>query len=433
MADNVEVTQGSGTTLRTVEISNVHYPVYLIATELQGSTTIHNELVPVPVTIPGSLDAFGRIRTSDPETIFDSKLLYDKKPLYWDESITGVGASSVHSTVNCEVTLTVTNSGESVIRQTKMRFNYQPAKSQLVFITGKIGPDVLNTSRIIGLYDGTDGIYFKLVDSALSVCIKKNGAESSYAQADWNIDKMDGTGISGITVNVDYNQIFIMDFEWLGVGQIRWGFVIGGKIYYCHKQNFSNTTGTGVYMSTPNLPIRYEITSTGGTGTMSAICSSIISEGGKQEHGIIRSGGNGATTISLSSTSTIYALYGIKLKSTHLDATVILQEIDVLCNTQNNAVFWSVRLNPTVVGTFTYSDITNSVLQEAIGTTANTVTGGTILNSGYTRAGSLAQGLNSSLRLGSTIAGVSDTIVICAQPINANSATGATIAWRELL
>lgn len=433
MADNVQVTAGSGTTLATIENTSVHYPIYIPATELNDTIQVHNSLNPFPVTIPGSNDAFGRLRVSDPYTLFDSKFLYDKASLFWAESTTG-SASATHSTTNAAVTMEVNGGTDTVIRQTKMRFNYQPAKSQLVFMTGTLGTAVSDTTRRIGLFDNTNGLYFKLDDSTLSVNIMKNTAETEITQDNWNIDKMDGTGVSGITIDTQYNQIFVIDFEWLGVGAIRFGFVIDGTLYYVHKQSFSNTTGTGAYMSSPNLPIRYDIVSTGGSGSMLQVCSSVISEGGQQDNGVLRAGGNGVTLVTGLNSGNSYAIYGIRQKTTHLDSVIRPNNIDFLSSTGDD-LRWTLRINPTVAGTFTYSDITNSCLQSAVGTSSNTVgSTGTVVAEGYIIGnGTVNRSLESALRIGSDIAGTRDTLVVCISPFTNGAQVATALSWRELV
>ncbi|EKD50999.1 MAG: hypothetical protein ACD_62C00369G0001, partial [uncultured bacterium] len=155
-----------------------------------------------------AVDAFARLRVSTPLTIFDSKQLHDKQPLFWDERIGG-SATSVHSSVDASVTMTVTASASDyVIRQTKQRFNYQPGKSQLVLMTFRSPQSTGVTSRV-GIFDGTvanylipnNGIFFEC-DGSVSWNIAKNGTTTETAlQANWNVDKMNGTGVSGKTLN----------------------------------------------------------------------------------------------------------------------------------------------------------------------------------------------------------------------------------------
>lgn len=396
-----------------------------------------------------SIDAFARLRISEPFTLFDSKQLHDKQPLFWDEKIGG-SATSVHSSIHAETLMTVpANSTDYVIRQTKQRFNYQPGKGQLLFMTFR-SPQNTGVTCQIGPFDDDgignnltpkNGIYFQC-DGSLTWNIAKNGSVTeSISQDNWNIDKLDGTGVSEVTLNPAATQILIIDFEWLCVGRVRVGFVIDGVVRYCHYFNHSNDdTFSSVYMSSPNLPLRYAIQGNGTNdeGTLQHICSTVISEGGQQETGILRSVDTGSTHIDANTANTTYAVVGIKLKAAYKDITVI-PEFFSMINEQSGPFRWSLCLNPTIAGTFTYADEANSAVQSATGATANTVSDeGLVIDSGYESGSntSFAGGNRkfvTSLRMGSKIDGTLDEIVLCVTPLNANEDIQASLTFRELL
>jgi hypothetical protein len=394
-----------------------------------------------------AIDAFDRLRTSEPFTIFDSKQLHDKQPLFWDESLGG-SATSVHNSANASVEMDVTASASDfAIRQTKQRFNYQPGKGQLIFMTF-YSPQATGATKRIGCFDGTstnnltpnNGIFFEC-DGTLSWNIAKNGSTTeTVAQSSWNVDKLDGTGKSGITLDMASTQVLVIDFEWLGVGRVRVGFVIDGLIYYVHYFNHANNdTFTSVYMSTPNLPLRYDIQTDGSEATqLDHICSTVMSEGGLEQTGVLRSVDTGTTHVDADAANTIYAVVGIRLKATYKDVSV-LPEFFSMINEQSQDFRWSLCLNPTIAGTFTYSDVTNSAVQKATGATANTVSDeGLIIDSGYIRVtnqggGSTERKFVTSLRIGSTIAGTQDELVLCVTPLAASADIHGSLTFRELL
>lgn len=396
----------------------------------------------------GSIDAFGRWRVSNPETIFDSKQIFDNQPLFWDDSeVSGSGTTSTHSTDEARTRLGVsaTTAGKRV-RQTFMRFNYQPGKSAQVIMTAVISSaSNSGIKAAVGQFDDNNGLFFKLDEGTLKV-VRRTSATGSVVdnevtQANFNLDTMDGNGESGVTIDPAKTQILFIDYEWLGVGRVRMGFVIDGIPIYCHEFNNANSLST-VYMSTPNLPLRYEIENdgTGAATTMDHICATVISEGGAQELGVLRSDGTHEAEVDANVSGTFYALIGIRLKSAALGATVLLEKMTSVLDT-NDIAYWELRLNPTVAGTFTYSDQTNSVVQTAIGNTStnpspNTVTGGAIIDSGYISSQGREANipLSNAIRLGSAIDGTRDEIVLCATPFtgDANLDIGGGITWREL-
>jgi len=449
MSDNVVITGGAnatplpGTVIATDQISNVHYQIVKLATGADGEANLVNSATPLNVTLPvAATDAFGRHRISAPETLFDSKQIFDNQPLFWNDAETsGSGTGSSHSTALAASTMTVsaTTAGTRV-RQTYQRFNYQPGKSQLAFLTGVLGAGASGITRRVGYFDDNNGLYFQLSGTTLSVVrrTKTSGSvvNNPTAQADWNVDPLDGTGASGITLDTSKAQIMVIDFEWLGVGTVRMGFVIDGTIYYCHQMNHANSLST-VYMSTPNLPVRFEIANdgTGAAASLIHICTTVISEGGAQENGVLGSISTSGTHLDADAADTLYALLGMRLKSTNLAAHIDWLDINVLTETAT-PFEWSVWLNPTVAGTFTYNDLTNYSVQFAAGATANTVSGGTRLAAGYVTAsaqarGSAAVSLANARRLGSSISGTPDTLVLCVRPLAANADIQGSVNFRE--
>jgi hypothetical protein len=189
-------------------------------------------------------------------------------------------------------------------------------------------------------------------------------------------------------------------------------------------------------MSTPNLPLRYSIQSNGtGGGTLSHICSTVSSEGGLEKTGILRSLNTGVSFITSLTTGTSYAVIGLKLKAAYNDITIILEGISVIAGSADS-FRWSLQLNPTVAGTFTYVDVTNSACQSVTGTNANTVTTpGLVISSGYLTATTrqFSADLKTALTIGSTIAGVLDAFVLTVTPLTNNASVAASLDFRELL
>jgi len=380
----------------------------------------------------GGIDSFGRQRVSNPEMVFNSKQIFDNQPLYWnDVEVSGSGTNTSYSSSTASSTLSVSlNTTGKRVRQTYMRFNYQPSKSQLIFLTGVLKKSGGGTGIIsrMGIFDNDNGVFLQRSGSTISLVVRSSTSGSasdsnSATQANWNIDKMDGTGLSGVTLDFSKSQILVIDFEWLGVGCVRVGFVIDGNIFYCHQFNHANNI-SGVYMSTPNLPLRYEIenTGSGAASSIECICGAVISEGGKEDLATNLYSSTGTTAI-VGTKNQTNAILGLRLKSAYKGCTVDIIDITVLM-ASSDIYEWSLILNPTVGGTFTYSDITNSALQQAIGNgSTNTASGGTVLAGGYGNSKSeiIGDQLKNLLKLGSSVSGTMDTLVLCIHPLGANN------------
>ena len=240
-------------------------------------------------------------------------------------------------------------------------------------------------------------------------------------QAAWSEDGYDDLDLSKA-------QILVLDFEWLGVGTVRVGFVIDGVVKYAHNFHQANLSA-GVYMSTPNLPVRWELDNdgTGGAATLESICASVISEGGLEDTGFTRTVDRGATTLTTLNNANLYPLVAVRLKSTALNATARISDIGVLSGSAA-LIRWALLLNPSVSGTaLSFTGVADSVIEAGVGTTnATTVTGGTLLASGYSlstnQAGSSLQEAQTDYQLGSLIDGTADIIVLAAQRL-----TGTTV------
>lgn len=332
-------------------------------------------------------DAFGRLRTSAPMTLFDSSHRFKDNGL-WNTSTTGT-ASATFNTNQGLVDLTVNNLiNAEVVRETTKIFSYQPGKSLLVLNTFVMEPAKSGLRQRVGYYGDNNGMYFE-VDGATLNLVKRTSVSGSLsevriAQSSWNGDKLDGTGSSGFTLDASKAQIFWMDIEWLGVGSVRLGFIINGQYIVCHTFHHANVI-TSTYITTASLPLRYEIkntAATSGSSTLKQICSSVISEGGYELRGLQQ-----AVTIPLNAprdctnANTYYPVISIKLRSGYLDSIVILTALSLL-GTGNNAVFnWQVVASGTTSGGSWADAATDSAVQYNISGTS--FSGGRILASGF--------------------------------------------------
>ena len=337
---------------------------------------------------PTASDAFGRLRVSEPLTLFDSSHRYADNGL-WSTS-TSTGGAAVFNANQGLVDLNVTaSSGSSVTRETIKTFSYQPGKSLLVLNTFVMSPAKTGLTQRVGYYDTNNGFYLEQVDNQIQF-VKRSYVTGSLVntpvlQSDWNGDKLDGNGPSGITLDLTKAQILWMDLEWLGVGSVRMGFVINGQFILCHTFNHANLI-TSTYITTASLPLRYEIFNTAGTSdvsTLKQICSSVISEGGYELRGLQQSIGTSITApITFAVAGTYYPVVAIRLKSTRLDAIVIATAVSLLGLGNGKNYQWRVvNGNVTVSGGSWLSAGANSAVEYNI--TGTSTTGGRILASGF--------------------------------------------------
>lgn len=383
-------------------MSNLRKKININSEGQEIFTSINRANVDTVIGDSSNLDAFSRLRVSEVSTLFDSQLQYGLMSLFWNQSITG-NATITHLPNESSARLRcTTTSGDKAIRQTKRYIRYQPGKSQLIAITTVMGSKKTNVRQRIGLFDNLNGLFFEQDENNLKVVRRSNTSGSpvdvSIDQSNWNIDKLDGTGRSGFTLDMSKSQILIIDYQWLGVGRVRYGFDINGVIYYCHEMVHANNLST-VYMSTPNLPVRYEIENIGisqSNTDMIQICSSVVSEGGfADERGITHSFSNGINTIGVTTRRPILSVRPkITFNSTINRSEILPINFDIFAS--GNSAFYEIIINGDISTASWIDGGVNSVCEYDVSST--TITGGEVIESGFIPASaSIREAFNSSL------------------------------------
>ena len=356
-----------------------------------------------------NFDSFGRLRVSEPLTLFDSSHRFRDNGM-WTTSTSGGGAATFNANQGL-IDLTVTNAnGDQIIRETYKVFSYQPGKSLLSLNTFVFSPTKTGLRQRVGYFGAANGIFLQLNESTLSFVerssvtgvlvdkpISQFGGVYGPEDTGWNVDPMDGTGPSGITLDIEKAQILWMDFEWLGTGSVRCGFVINGEFYISHIFHHSNIITT-TYITTACLPIRYELTNTALTASPSnlkQICSSMISEGGYELRGESCSISNPITApYTLTLSGVYYPVISIRLKSTSLDGVAIPTLMDCFPKDPGNYQWKLIESGTTTGGSWT-SLGTDSIVEYNISGTS--FTGGKTIHSGFFSASNQGGGKSGGL------------------------------------
>ena len=402
---------------------------------------------PQPIQIGGgsgsnAYDAFGRLRVSNPLTIFDSKNIMSQNTLF--NSTTANGGSVTYTANKSTVNLNVTEAASSkTVRQSNRVMSYQPGKSLLIFNTFVMNEPTTNLKQKVGLFDVNNGIFFYADGTTLKIVRRTytSGAavDTEISQSSWNGDKLDGTGASGFDLDPATSNILFIDIEWLGVGSVRVGFVINGQLITAHTFYNANSLTT-VYMQTANLPIRYEIeragTLTAGTYTLQQICSSCISEGGYSPQGLEQMIGTTtlSTGVNLTTANTYYNIATIRIKSGRPYAVIVPSGTDIL-NVSNGDFEWGLFVNATPSTPFSYSSFSDNVEYDL--TTSDLTALGTRIAGGYLGGKTAPFALGGdfiafSNQLGQTIGGTSDTLTLGVRPGSANGDVAGLLKWFDL-
>lgn len=438
MSSNATVIVGTPYT-RVTDSKGVHR----LAVDAQLSTVTNVDAV------NGALDAFGRTRTSQPASIFDAKQIYDNQPLLFSE-FTSNGGSTMYVKAKACTTLDggIGATGRAV-RQTKRYLNYQPGKSALILATFNMNGAMGNVKKRVGFFDDDNGIFLQADSDGTVQLVRRTNVTGAavdhvVAKSAWNIDPLDSTGPSGVTLDLTKVQILVIDYEWLGVGSVRVGFDIGQAICYVHRFEAANVATT-VYMQTPNLPVRWEVQNDGipaGPATMDAICCSVQSEGGVNPLAVQRTASRGV--VPASANTTLQSMFSIRLKAGYNRATVFPLNGAVVTTDTGADYYGQLLLNP-IFGTplSTWTGVANSPVETS--SDVVTVSNGTVIGEFYGISGAPGKSgsaaittsadLNSVLAIASDYAGTSDVLTVAIRTFSGTSLNSmyAFIDWLELL
>jgi hypothetical protein len=410
-------------------------------------------------------DAFGRQRVSSPFTLFDSQHRYSLNGKFSSYAssgsgatgftgATGIGTSYIGHLPNESVaTMNIgTGSGHYLIRESKNIFPYQPGKSLLILESFALNIQKTNLRQRIGYFGHQNGVYFEN-DGVNNYFVLRSysggggGAtgpvgtvvENRVAQADWNVDTFDGNGDSLRNLDITKGNILFIDIEWLGVGDVRVGFVVDGTMRVAHIFHNENVNAS-TYMTTACLPLRFEIENTGVTAsssTLKQICTSTVSEGGYDLKGTSYSASRGVVGYqTLNGTGTPTPTLSIRLNSSYLDQIAILSELSVLLDSNTNLQY-KLLLNATINPT---NWVTSASGRIDYNIDATTVSGGTEILSGFLATHSTISLQSTSIQLGRTvvdtsksITGVSDVLTLALTSFGNNTKVATLLGWSELI
>ena len=394
------------------------------------------QLAPTP-----QLDAFGRLRVSQPHTLFDSQQRYGLDRSFVSNTASGGTVTFIPTQSSANLAV-VNTSGSYAARETRYIFKYQPGKSQLSMMTFVMAPQSSgNLRQQVGYYDTNNGYFLQLSDQ-LYVCERSNVTgtvtHSNVAQSSWNGDKLNGSGPSAISLDMTKSQIFFIDMEWLGVGSVRTGFVINGQLIVAHTFHHANIV-PNAYITTACLPVRYEIqalsASAPATSNLTQVCSTVISEAGYTEPLTLFS-----NLAPLPGTYTSWTpVVSMRLAPTRLDAITQARQVDIAL-TGSGTAQWALWSTSNVSGVTFTSPVQNSSVIIGQGGTMNVASSyqlasGIITNSGgNSTTATLVELQNYFSQIGrDSFTNVSDTITLAVISASGSPPGYALFSWQELL
>ena len=380
-----------------------------------------------------------RLKVAPFQTVFFNTFQYGKETDVWDESVVGVGTAT-HNPNSSNVVMEVgSTSGSKVIRQTKQVMRYIPGRPATLAFAIRLEAPQVGIRRRFGLFNETDGAYFEDDGGTYSYVIRSSASgittETRITRENWNGEKFDGNGYTGVTADATKQQMISINYEWYGAGGVTFNWLMKNETIVSHEFENSNVNDL-VWCRSPFLPIRCEIenvTGVAGTHYLYQGSNSLIQEGEPEKLGTLLSISNPITGTTLTNANTFYPVISLRLKTSALQAVMLLRSLQAVTNDNTN-VYWRLYQNSTLTGaSWTDHPDPNSFMQ--YDTTATAVTGGTTLLSGFTIAGGASLvdvDDKAALQIGrSGIGTISDTYTLaCASP-NTNKAALAVLNWIE--
>ena len=358
----------------------------------------------VSIKDSANLDAFSRLRISSPLTLFSSQFTYNLNPLLFEQITSGTGATISHNAQNryANLNFSSTPTGGKSLMQSYEYLPYQPGKSQLSFITFNFESTAANVLKFAGYSDGVNGVEFQLDGTTKQFKLFSSTTQGNItvAQSSWNLDKLDGSGASGITLDITKVQILVIDLQALYAGRVRIGFDIGGSIVYAHQFNHSNAI-TPPYLATASLPIRCGMTCTGtSTTSMYFLCCAVISEGGNDDvnsFGYTFQQQSGSISVTTSPTHAITLRPKTTFNGITNRARVAYIDAEIY-NAGNQPVYWQLVLGQGLTGTTTFNNV-NSTYSSVEYNTAGAVSGSPaiVIDGGWVASSGGAKGVTNTV------------------------------------
>jgi hypothetical protein len=380
-----------------------------------------------------------RLKTAPFQTVFFNTFQYGKETDVWDERIVGVGTATWNqysSNVIMQVGITT---GSKVIRQTKNVMRYIPGRPATLAFAIRLDTPQVGIRRRFGLFDDNNGAYFEDNGGTYSYVIRTTTSgittERRVFRDEWNGEKFDGNGWTGVTADPTKQQMISISYEWYGAGTVEFGWLMEGETIKSHTFYNSNNLDK-VWCSTPFLPIRLEIenvTGVAGTHYMYQGSNSLIQDGNVDKLGTLLSQSNGITGTTMTVDNVFYPIVSLRLKSTALNAVMLLRSLQAVTNDNTN-VYWKLLQNATLTNPnwTNHADVDSFVQYD---TSATALSGGRDILSGFIVSGGstlIEIDRLADLQLArSGIGTVSDTFTLaCASP-NTNKKALAVLNWIE--
>ena len=241
-----------------------------------------------------------------------------------------------------------------------------------------------------GYFGATDGFYFGKDSTSVYIAVLRASVETKVRQSAWNVDKLDGTGSSGLILDLAKGNIFQIVYSWYGYGGVEYTVLMNdtnGKQRKILVHTLSGSNATNIV--DPNQPIRARVQN-GSTAT-----AHTLYVGGRQYSILgqynpnVRNAGQYRLLQTSITSAAFVPLITIRRKSAFETTSVKLRHFTLISD-QNIIV--QVRLNGALTGAsyITPSDHTAQETAVEVDISATAITGGVVIDDDIMSGGTAA-------------------------------------------
>ncbi len=328
--------------------------------------------------------AYGELLIAVSNPIAEMQFTYNVNSCLAIESVTG---SSSILYANGMAVLQVNGNGDSAKISNTIRA-YDQAGQGVACVFAAIYGSGEETSQIAGIGNDTDGFFFECNSSIFGILYRNNSVNVFIPQVDWNVDPMNGTGLSGMNLDFTLGNIFKIQYQELEFGNIKF-FVessFTGELILVHQINYANAN-TSPSLTNTGLQLMAEVVSSGGNTALNISSMGLFIEGEVNPYLGIRNTVSGSKNVS-TLPNNILTIQNNTVFETQANQSMVIPDQLSLFNSPGgtgDAIF-SLYLNPVVDDPFFSNISSNSVV--SYDTTGTTFNGGILLGTFYLSSGS---------------------------------------------
>jgi hypothetical protein len=357
----------------------------------------------------------------------------------WDSSTSSGGTTTYNDTLGgMDLGVSSTLNSQSIF-QTRRVMSYVPGRSSGLSGAYRLSNLTSGIRYRWGLFDENNGAFIEVNGNDINCVVRSNTTgsvvDTSVPRSLWNEDKLDGSGYSGIILDLTKQQLPYIEYEWYGAGEVKYYFLIDGRKRLVHVASHANHIST-VYSRTPFLPIRTEVKNLTGAasgGILHFGSVSHVSEGNADRRGQVANVASPITGYTLTTASTYYPIFSGRLKSTTLNALVKPRGFRLSTLGHTEGIHFKVLFSGTLTGgTWVDAAVVDPVSE--FNTTATAISSPYILFAGYQPPATAGQYIEfpQDAPLGRGLLGtISDQITLAVAGTSNNTTVMMSVDWIE--